>query len=103
MARTNTGKRVRFDVRSRVFLGIAAEYRDALNLAERLWRRLSRNHIQRDARRKDKTLRELSDVEQRLDRARAALFEHTRKIAVDPLRVGAKSLDLVDRDEKGAA
>ena len=103
MARTNTGKRVRFDVRSQVFLGIAAEYRVALNLAERLWRRLGRNYIHRDARKKDKTLRELALVEQRLDRARAALFEHTRRISQDPLRVGLKRHDLVNRDEKGAA
>ncbi len=103
MARTNTGKRVRFDVRSRVFVGIAAEYRDALNLAERLWRRLGRDYIQRDARRKDKALRELALVEKRLDQARAALFEHTRRITRDPLRVGLKRHDLVSRDEKGAA
>ena len=103
MARTNTGKRVRFDMRCQVFAGIASEYRDALRQAERVWRKLSHRGVQRSPAKKDAILRELVGLEGRLDRARAALFEHTRKIALDPMRTRVKRLDLQDREDRSVA
>jgi len=103
MARTSTGKRVRFDQRDHVFSGIASEYRDALREAERLWRRLGQRNVQRDLVKRDRILRALAVLEERLNRARAALLEHTRRISLDPMRTHVKRLDLVDRGERGVA
>jgi hypothetical protein len=103
MALTSSGKRVRFDIRDRTFSGIASEYRDALRQAERLWRRLGQRNVERSPATKDRVLRGLAILEGRLNRARAALFEHTKRIAQDPMRTHVKGLDLVDRDQRGVA
>src|SRR5271170_5722277 len=103
MPHTNTGRRVRFDMRSEPFRGITRDYREALGDAERVWRKLESRSAKRSPARRDAILRHLSVLEGRLDRARQALFEHTRQLAVDPMRTFVKKLDLKDRTDRGAA
>jgi len=94
MARRRSRERQRFDVRGADFVGIAQEYRAALRKAERLWRRLHRRDVSRDPAREGRAIRELADVEGELDAARRALFDHTKKIATDPMRTRVKGLGL---------
>lgn len=84
MARRDRGHRVRFDARSEAFSGIAANYRAALDKAEKLWRRLAKPHVARDPKKTDKVRRELAELDTKLDAAREALLGHTRKHASDP-------------------
>jgi hypothetical protein len=94
MARTTSGRKVRFDTRCQGFAAITAEYREALKRAEKLWRRLQRDRVRRSPTKSARLWGELAGLEDRLDAARAALREHTRKIAVDPMRTRVKNLGL---------
>ncbi len=92
--RTRASDRVRFDPCSEAFAAVAREYRNTLRRAEKLWRRLQRADVQRNPRKEDRTRRELELVERRLDVARRALLDHTRKVASDPMRTRVRRLGL---------
>jgi len=98
MARRKIGERTRLVLTGGDFEGAAQEYRAALSSAEKLWRRLERRRGPSDLVEEDRARRELARVEERLDRARSALLEHTKKATTDPKRTRVKRLGLGARD-----
>jgi hypothetical protein len=84
--RAGGGRAVRFDKKSGVFLGIAAEYRAAIDEAEKLWRKSRWASVRRDPVKADAIRRKLAALEARLDAARGLLFAHVRGVESDRMR-----------------
>jgi len=87
-------KSVRFNPRTKAFAAASQEYRGALAKAERLWRKLQSASVCADPTKEEKVRRALAEIDERLDRARRALLEHTVSVARDPMRTRVKNLGL---------
>jgi len=88
--------------RGEAFEAVATAYREALRVAERLWR-LTRRSVRAGAATRARLERELDCAEERLELARAALVEHTRRVARDPMRTHVRRLGLGAPSDSTAA